>query len=158
MAVARIGTAGGAGLDDTDKAIIRHLQADGRMPYTKLGPLVGLSPPATRQRVLQLIDRGAMQVVAVTDPLSLGFGTQAMVGVKAAGVVQDAAADLAAIPEIDYVVVTTGRFDLLCEVVCVDNGHLLEIMDGVRAMDTIADVEVFAYVKLVKQTYDWGVL
>ncbi len=128
------------------------------MPYTRLGPLVGLSAPATRQRVLQLVERGAMQVVAVTDPLSLGFGTQAMIGVKAAGVIDEAADKLAAIDEIDYVVVTTGRFDLLCEVVCVDNAHLLEIMDRVRSLDSVSDVEVFSYVKLVKQTYDWGVV
>jgi len=128
------------------------------MPYTRLGPLVGLSAPATRQRVLQLIERGAMQVVAVTDPLSIGFGTQAMVGVKAEGGIEVAAVDLAAIHEIDYVVVTTGRFDLLCEVVCADNEHLLKIMDQVRSLGTVADVEVFSYVKLIKQTYDWGVL
>jgi Lrp/AsnC family transcriptional regulator for asnA, asnC and gidA len=81
-----------------------------------------------------------------------------MVGVKASGAIEAAAADLAAVHEIDYVVVTTGRFDLLCEVVCIDNGHLLQMMDQVRSLGSVADIEVFSYVKLVKQTYDWGVL
>jgi Lrp/AsnC family transcriptional regulator for asnA, asnC and gidA len=147
----------GSRLDETDKAIIRHLQEDGRMPYTKLGPLVGLSAPATRQRVLHLIERGVMQVVAVTDPVTLGFGMQVMLGVKSSGLLEAASDELSAIPEIDYVVVTTGRFDLLCEMVCEDNDHLLELLNQIRAMESVADVEVFTYVRLVKQTYDWGV-
>jgi len=143
-------------LDGTDKRIIRALQEDGRMPYSKLGPLVGLSAPAVRQRVLQLIDQGVMQVVAVTDPLTLGFGIQAMLGVKVAGpldVVADAVAD---IEEVDYVVLTTGRFDMLLEIVCETNEHLLATVNQVRSLERVSDVEVFGYIELVKQTYDWG--
>ncbi len=81
-----------AELDDTDKAIIRALQIDGRAPYSKLGPQVGLSQAAVRQRVQRLIDRGVMQVVAVTDPATLGFAVQAMVAITVTGDVREAAA------------------------------------------------------------------
>lgn len=143
-------------LDATDKAIIQHLQEDGRMSYTKLGPLVGLSAPATRQRVLHLIESGVMQVVAVTDPTQLGFDIQAMLGVRVSGDLEEAAASAAAMAEADYVVMTTGRFDLLLELVCEDNDHLLDVVNSIRQLDPVADVEVFGYMRLVKQTYDWG--
>ena len=143
-------------LDETDKAIIQHLQAEGRMPYTKLGPLVGLSAPATRQRVLQLIEGGAMQVVAVTDPMTLGFAIQAMIGIQSSGGPNAAAEFLAELEEVDYIVITTGRFDLMCEVVCEDNDRLAALMDRLGTHESIAAVEVFSYVRLVKQTYDWG--
>ncbi len=143
-------------LDATDKRIIRALQEDGRMPYSKLGPLVGLSAPAVRQRVLQLIEQGVMQVVAVTDPLSLGFGIQAMLGVKVVGPLDFVTDEVAAIDEVDYVVLTTGRFDMLLEIVCETNEHLLATVNRVRALEPVSDVEVFGYIELVKQTYDWG--
>jgi len=147
-----------AELDDTDKAIIRALQLDGRAPYTKLAPQVGLSQAAVRQRVQRLIDRGVMQVVAVTDPAMLGFAIQAMVAVTVTGDVRRVAAALAGFEEVEYVVITAGRFDLLVEVVCTDQQHLLALVnDRVRAIDGVTKTEVFTYMNLVKQTYSWGV-
>lgn len=143
-------------LDDTDKAIIDHLQSDGRMPYAKLGPLVGLSPAAVRQRVLALTTSGVMQVVAVTDPISLGFGVQAWVGVSVRGDLDTAANAIAAIEETDYVVVTTGRFDVMTEIVCEDSDHLMEVLNQIRSLQSVRSTEVFTYIKLVKQTYNWG--
>lgn len=143
-------------LDATDKQIIRALQEDGRMAYSKLGPLVGLSPPAARQRVLQLVEHGVMQVVAVTDPTTLGFEMQAMLGVKAVGDLDVVADAVAAIEVVDYVVITTGRFDLLLEIVCETNANLLATVNRIRSVDGVSDVEVFSYISLVKQTYDWG--
>jgi Lrp/AsnC family transcriptional regulator for asnA, asnC and gidA len=143
-------------LDETDKQIIRALQEDGRMSYTKLGPLVGLSAPAARQRVLQLIEHGVMQVVAVTDPTTLGFEMQAMLGVKSAGDLDTVADAVAGFEEVDYVVITTGRFDLLLEVVCETNAHLLATVNRIRSVGGVTDVEVFSYIQLVKQSYDWG--
>ncbi len=147
---------GGTRLDETDKLIIQALQEDGRMPYSKLGPMVGLSAPAVRQRVLHLIESGVMQVVAVTDPTTLGFGVQAMLGVKAVGPIDAVSARAADMAEVDYVVVTTGRFDLFLEIVCETSEHLLETVNRIRAIDGVADVEVFGYMSLVKQSYDWG--
>ena len=145
-------------LDDTDKAIIRALQLDGRTPYSKLGPAVGLSQAAVRQRVQRLIDRGVMQVVAVTDPATLGFAVQAMVAVSITGDVRKVASALEVLPEVEYVVITAGRFDLLVEVVCTDTHHLLDVVnDRIRTIKGVTSTEVFTYLSLVKQTYSWGV-
>lgn len=145
-------------LDDTDKAIIRALQLDGRAPYSKLGPQVGLSQAAVRQRVQRLIDRGVMQVVAVTDPATLGFAIQAMVAISVTGDVRKVAAALEGMEEVEYVVITAGRFDLLVEVVCTDQHHLLALVnDRIRALKGVTKTEVFTYMSLVKQTYSWGV-
>jgi Lrp/AsnC family transcriptional regulator, regulator for asnA, asnC and gidA len=145
-------------LDETDKGIIRALQLDGRAPYSKLGPQVGLSQAAVRQRVQRLIDRGVMQVVAVTDPATLGFAVQAMVAVKIAGDVRKVAAAMEGLDEVEYVVITAGRYDLLVEVVCTDQPHLLAVVnDRMRAIKGVTSTEIFTYMSLVKQTYSWGV-
>lgn len=145
-------------LDDTDKAIIRALQLDGRTPYSKLGPAVGLSQAAVRQRVQRLVDRGVMQVVAVTDPATLGFAVQAMVAVSVTGDVRKVAEVVGQLREVEYVVITAGRFDLLVEVVCTDQSHLLDLVnDRLRAIKGVTSTEVFTYLSLVKQTYSWGV-
>jgi Lrp/AsnC family transcriptional regulator for asnA, asnC and gidA len=144
-------------LDEIDKAIVRALQVDGRMSYAKLGPEVGLSQAAVRQRVQRLIDSGVMQVVAVTDPLSLGFTVQAMIGIRADGDLRAIAARLGALAEIDYVVIASGGFDLLVEVVCEDNDHLMVLLnDVIRAVPGVRSAEAFTYLDLVKQTYSWG--
>lgn len=148
---------GAADLDAVDKAIIRHLQVDGRMPYSKLGPAVGLSQAAARQRVQRLIDRGVMQVVAVTDPAMLGLAVQALVAVEVSGDVRVAADAMSAWDEIEYVVITAGRYDLFVEVVCSDMAHLLALVnDRIRAIDGVTGSEIFTYLQLVKQTYSWG--
>jgi Lrp/AsnC family transcriptional regulator for asnA, asnC and gidA len=143
-------------LDETDKEIIAHLQDDGRMPFSNLGPAVGLSPAAVRQRVLHLISEGFMQIVAVTDPTTVGFAVQALVGIKVKGDLGAAAKALAEIPEIDYVVIVTGRFDIMIEVVVEDTDRLLDLMNEVRRIESIASTEVFNFLRLEKQTYNWG--
>jgi Lrp/AsnC family transcriptional regulator for asnA, asnC and gidA len=144
-------------LDDIDKAIIRELQLDGRTPYAKLGPAVGLSQAAARQRVQRLIENGVMQVVAVTDPLMLGFKLEALIGVEVDGDLRAVASKLAEVDNVDYVVVTTGRFDLVVEVVCRDHGELLNLInDVVRAIPGVRATETFTYLHLEKQTYSWG--
>jgi Lrp/AsnC family transcriptional regulator for asnA, asnC and gidA len=144
-------------LDEIDKAIVRELQVDGRMPYAQLGPKVGLSQAAVRQRVQRLIGSEVMQVVAVTDPLRLGFTLQAMVGIGARGDLKELAERLAKVPEIDYVVVASGRFDLLLEVVCEGHEELFDLLNReVRSVDGVLTAEVFTYLHLEKQTYSWG--
>lgn len=144
-------------IDDTDKAIIEALQADGRMPYTRLGAAVGLSEAAVRQRVQRLTESGVVQIVAVTDPLMLGFSRMAMVGLKVEGDLRTVAADIAAIPDVSYVVIVSGSFDLLMEVVCEDDDHLLTILnDKVRAIPGVRSTETFTYLRLDKQTFAWG--
>ncbi len=144
-------------LDDINRQLIEHLQRDGRMSYATLAKAIGLSEAAVRQRVQRLIDGGLMQIVAVTDPLTLGFARQAMVGLKVNGDLRAIAAQIAAIPEVDYVVVCAGGFDLLVELVCTDDEHLLDVLnDKVRAVPGVTFTETFMYLKLEKQTYTWG--
>jgi Lrp/AsnC family transcriptional regulator, regulator for asnA, asnC and gidA len=143
-------------LDDISKRIIEQLQVDGRQSYAAIGKAVGLSEAAVRQRVQRLQETGVMQIVAVTDPLTLGFRRQAMIGLKCDGDLQKVADDLAAMEEIDYVVITAGSFDLLLEVVCEDDDHLLQILSQVREVPSVTSTETFVYLKLRKQTYSWG--
>lgn len=143
-------------LDAVDKAIVGHLQSDGRTPFSSLGPAVGLSPAAVRQRVLHLIEHGAMQIVAVTDPTTLGFTMQALAGITVSGDLDLAAKQLADIDAVDYVVVTAGRFDIMIEVVAEDTQHLLELMNQIRSLESVAATELFTYLRLEKQTYNWG--
>ena len=144
-------------LDEKDKAIVRALQIDGRMSYAKLGPEVGLSQAAVRQRVQRLIDSGVMQVVAVTDPLLVGFSVQAMIGIRADGDLRVLASALGDLAEIDYVVIASGGFDLLVEVICEDVAQLMVLLnDVIRATPGVRSAEAFTYLDLVKQTYSWG--
>ena len=145
-------------LDDVSKGIVEQLQKDGRMPYATIGKAVGLSEAAVRQRVQRLLDSGVMQIVAVTDPLQLGFARQAMVGIRAEGELEPIAAELATMAEVDYVVITAGSFDLMVEVVCESDDHLLELLSKrIRAIAGVKATESFVYLKLQKQTYSWGV-
>ncbi|MEV4639825.1 Lrp/AsnC family transcriptional regulator [Actinoplanes sp. NPDC049548] len=144
-------------LDSINKQIIEHLQRDGRMSYATLAKTIGLSEAAVRQRVQRLLDHGLMQIVAVTDPLTLGFARQAMVGVKVLGDMRRVADEIAAIPEVDYVVICAGGYDMLVELVCTDDEHLLELLnDKIRAIEGVSATETFMYLKLAKQTYAWG--
>lgn len=144
-------------LDDTAKRIIEQLQADGRASYASIGKAVGLSEAAVRNRVQKLTESGLLQVVAVTDPLTLGFSRQALVGVRCTGDTEALAEQFATRPEIDYVVLTAGSFDILIEVVCEDDDHLLQILNRhVRAHAEVTATETLVYLKLVKQHYDWG--
>jgi Lrp/AsnC family transcriptional regulator for asnA, asnC and gidA len=146
-----------AGLDDTSKAIIEQLQEDGRRPYAAIGKSVGLSEAAVRQRVQRLIEGGVMQIVAVTDPMQVGLYRQAMIGVRIEGDLEEVADRIAEMPEADYVVITAGSFDLLVEVFVEDDDHLLELISKrVRAIPQVRSTESFVYLKLRKQTYQWG--
>ncbi len=147
-----------APLDDVSKAIIAELQEDGRRSYAAIGKAVGLSEAAVRQRVQRLTDSGVMQVVAVTDPLEMGFARQAMIGIKATGALEPIADALAELDEVDYVVITAGTFDLLAEVVCESDEHLLQIISsGIRMIPGVLSTEALVYLRLRKQTYAWGV-
>lgn len=147
-----------AALDEVSKAIIEQLQQDGRRSYAAIGKVVGLSEAAVRQRVQRLIDGGVMQVVAVTDPLELGFARQAMVGVRVNGPMEPVADAIADLDEVDYVVITAGAYDLLVEVVCESDEHLLEVISSkIRRVNGVVGTETFMYLKLRKQTYSWGV-
>ena len=143
--------------DDVSKAIIEQLQEDGRRPYATIGKAVGLSEAAVRQRVQKLVDSGVMQIVAVTDPMQVGFHRQAMVAISATGDIESIAKRLSAIPEVVYLVVIAGSFDVLAEIVVTDDDHLLELInEQIRTIPGVLRTETFLYLKLTKQTYNWG--
>ena len=143
-------------LDDIDRAIIERLQHDGRLPYTRLGAAVGLSEAAVRQRVQRLIDNGTMQIVAVTNPMQLGMRRMAMIGVRTEGETTAIAGRLEAFPDIDYLVITAGSFDFICEVVATDDAALLDLTNRIRSVPGVRSTETFIYLELAKQTYAWG--
>jgi Lrp/AsnC family transcriptional regulator for asnA, asnC and gidA len=144
-------------LDDVDKRLIEALQGDGRRPYTQLAQEVGLSEAAVRQRVRRLVESGVTQIVAVTDPMMLGFRRMAMVGIRVDGDVRSVADRLATLPEVDYLVIAAGSFDLLVELVCEDDDDLLHVLnDEIRAVPGVSSTDTFTYLKICKETYTWG--
>ena len=144
-------------IDPVSKAIIEQLQQDGRRSYAAIAASVGISEEAVRTRVTQLVDAGVMQIVAVTDPMQLGFHRQAMIGIRVSGDARRVAEAVAEIEAIDYVVITVGAFDVLAEVVCEDDEDLLSLInDVIRPIDGVLSTETFIYAKLQKQLYNWG--
>lgn len=144
-------------LDDIAKHIIELLQEDGRQSYAAIAKAVGLSEAAVRQRVQRLLDADVMQIVAVTDPLQVGFSRQAMIGIRVSGDLLAVGDALTAMPEVDYVVTTAGSFDILAEVVCEDDDHLLDLLNQqIRTLPGVTSTETFVYLKLNKQHYNWG--
>jgi len=144
-------------LDDVSKKIIEQLQEDGRRPYAAIAASVGLSEAAVRQRVARLVRTGVMQIVAVTNPLHLGFTRQAMLGIRVDGPLDPVVEAISAMDEVAYVVITAGSFDVLAEVICEDDEHLLQIMnERIRTIDGVRSTETFVYLELAKQTYTWG--
>jgi len=144
-------------LDTVDRRIIELLQRDGRRPYGAIAEDVGLSEAAVRRRVQRLRDAGVMQIVAITDPLQLGYGREALIGVRVQGDVRTVADKIASIEEANYVVMTAGSFDIIAEVIAVNDDALVHLLnDAIRSIPGVTEVETFLYLKLAKQTYAWG--
>lgn len=144
-------------LDDVSKAIIEQLQNDGRRSYAEIGKAVGLSEAAVRQRVQKLTESGVMQIVAVTDPMQLGFFRQAMIGIQVSGDTTSVAEQIGKLPSVDYLVLTAGSFDLLVEVVCENDDDLIDLLNrDIRGIEGVRSTETFVYLRLHKQFYNWG--
>lgn len=142
-------------MDDLDRRLIEALQENGRESFRRIAARLGVSEATIRARYARLTGEGILQVVAVTNPLGLGFD-QALVGVKTNGSPEEAADAIARWPEADYVVVTAGRFDLVVEVVVADRRELLDLTNRMRALDGVVSTETFFYLEMWKQLYDWG--
>jgi Lrp/AsnC family transcriptional regulator for asnA, asnC and gidA len=158
MAVRSIGPSGRPLLDDLDKAIIKALQLDGRRPYAQIGRELKVPEATVRQRAERLISRGVVQVVGVTDPLAMGFGQPAFIGLHVdAARLEEIADKVASLDEVTYVVITAGRFDIICEVVCEDNEHLLRVLaERLAKIDGITGTETMVELRFVKESYRWG--
>lgn len=145
------------GLDRVDRGIIEALQRNGREPFRQIAGSLGVSEATVRARYGRLCEQSILQVTGVTNPLGLGFDSWAMVGIRTTGPPEHVADELAQWEEADYVVVTTGRFDLLVEVVCADRRGLLDVTNRIRSLPQVVSTETFLYLELWKQLYDWGV-
>ena len=143
-------------LDETSKLIIEQLQQDGRRSYSAIARAVGLSEAAVRQRISRLLEDEVVKIVAVTNPLQVGFPRQAMVHVRTASDLVGTADRLAEIPEVDYCVVTSGWWDVIVELVCEDDDHLLQVLTTIRQTEGVRETETLTYLSLRKQEYDWG--
>lgn len=143
-------------LDRIDRKIIESLQADGRTPFTALARESGVSEAAVRARVRRLKDQGVIEVVAVTNPLMVGFDVMAMVGIQANSNLEEIADAVSEWDETSYVVILSGSFDLMVEIVCADNQHLLRLVQRIRDVPGVKATETFMYLDLHKQTFSWG--
>lgn len=154
----RLGVSPADEVTELDKRIIEHLQQDGRRPFTQIAADLGVSEAAVRARTNRLVERGIVQIVGVTDPLKLGFGQMAMIGVRCeSNKLVDVAEEIASFPEVDYVVITAGTYDILIETACENNAALLAFLnDRLRSIAGVRDTETFVYLRMVKQTYQWG--
>lgn len=143
-------------MDDIDKAIVAALQRDGRLSYQDLAIAVNLSPSAVRQRVQRLLTHGGFQVVAVTDPTTLGYPVMAMIGLRTEGSAREVADRIAELDEVIYLVLTAGSFDVLAEVVCVDNDQLMRLVDDhIKAVPGVHDVEIMMELAIHTHRFTW---
>jgi Lrp/AsnC family transcriptional regulator for asnA, asnC and gidA len=141
--------------DPIDEAIIETLRKDGRTPFLQLAQQLGVSPGMIRHRYQKLQEAGALKVVAVTNPLRLGLKTMALIGVRTDGTrMLEVAQKISALEEVIYLVVVSGRYDLLVEVFCRDHEELLRfISEKLYAIEGVRESEIFMYLKIVKEIY-----
>jgi Lrp/AsnC family transcriptional regulator for asnA, asnC and gidA len=144
-------------LDAKDRQIIAALQINGRANYAEMAKRIDLSPAAIRLRVNRLLESRVLDIVAITDPLSIGFTVQAMIGLTIDGDIEALSDEIGTLESAVYVVLTAGRFDLLVELLCADNEHLLKVLNDLRALDGVVSLEAQTYLRLAKQTYAWGI-
>jgi Lrp/AsnC family transcriptional regulator, regulator for asnA, asnC and gidA len=142
-------------LDKSNRRIIEILQEDGRRSFTSIGRDLGMSEAAVRARVQRMTEAGVLSVVAVTDPLRLGFEVMALIAVQATDLTR-VADEVSEWAETSYVVIAAGAYDLLVEVVCEDNSDLLRVVERLRSVDGVRSTETFMYLSLRKMTYSWG--
>jgi len=144
-------------MDKTDRAIIKALKTDARMAYSQIADQLGVSPGMIRQRVQRLTESGALQLVAVTNPLKTGYHTMALIGVKADGNrLQEIARQIAAFEEVIYLTICSAAYNLLVEVTCLDNADLLKFLtEKLYSVEGVRDTETFIYLDIVKEIYTW---
>ena len=147
-----------AKIDEIDSKIIKILSQDGRTPFAQIAQRLGVSTGMIRQRYHRLLQEGVLQVVAVTNPLLLGFNTMAQIEVKVdVSRLNEIAKKIASFEEVTYLVILTGSYDLHIEVVCRDKDHLLEFLtQKLHSVEGVRDAETFIYLRITKEVYHWA--
>jgi Lrp/AsnC family transcriptional regulator for asnA, asnC and gidA len=142
-------------LDETDQYIIRALQTDGRVPFSQIAEKLNVSPGMIRLRYNRLLEMGLLRIVAITDPLRLGYTTMAMIGIRTEGDKMLEVADkIAALDEVIYLIVVSGRFDMMAEVVCRDHADLLRFLsEKLYTINGVRETESLMHLKIVKEIY-----
>ena len=143
------------GLDEIDHKIIVALQNDGRLAFAQIAEQLNVSPGMIRIRYNHLIETGMLRVVAITNPLRMGFETMALIGIKAEGdKLLEVADRISALDEVIYLIIVSGAYDIIAEVVCRDQNHLLQFLtDRMYKIDGIRESESFIHLKIVKEIY-----
>jgi Lrp/AsnC family transcriptional regulator for asnA, asnC and gidA len=145
-------------LDKTDRAIVSHLQYDGRKPYTEIAAELGVSEGAIRRRVKRMTDQGALQIVGIVEPQLLEWNAAGMIGVSVhAGQVEAVGEQIAQFPEVTYLFMASGGFDLFVEVYCRDREHFVSFLsDKLQQVPGVERTETFMILKFFKLSYRWG--
>ncbi|HLI72209.1 MAG TPA: Lrp/AsnC family transcriptional regulator, partial [Ktedonobacteraceae bacterium] len=146
-------------IDEIDRKIIEALQIDGRRPFTKLAAELGISEASVRQRVASLINNRVMQIVAITNPVKLGYAMAGMIGIRVSGArLFEVVEKICAFDEVIYLIICAGSFDLLAEVVCENNDHLLHFLtEKLYKVEGVKQTETFLYLRVLKQN-NWAFL
>lgn len=142
-------------LDESDLKIVEALRRDGRVAFAQIAEQLGVSPGMIRQRYSRLVDQGILKVVAITNPLRMGYKTMAMIGIRTEGSkILDVAEKVSKLDEVIYMVISSGRFDIFAEVVCLDHEDLLRfITEKLSTIDGVRESESFIHLKIVKEVY-----
>jgi Lrp/AsnC family transcriptional regulator for asnA, asnC and gidA len=142
-------------LDATDQYIIETLRKDGREAFSQIAEQLHVSPGMIRQRYNRLVEMGLLKVVAITNPVQRGFKTMAMIGIRTEGRrMLEIAEAIAALPEVVYLIVVSGQFDMMAEVFCRDPEELLRfITEKLYAIEGVREVESFLHLKIIKEVY-----
>ncbi len=145
-------------LDETDRRIVARLQYDGRMPFTDIAAELDLSEGAVRRRVKRMIESGVLQIVGVVEPQYLDWQAAGMIGVTVqAGEVDAVAHQIAQFPEVSYLFMASGGFDLFAEVYCKDMDHFVSFLNQkLQKVPGVQRTETFMILKMYKLSYRWG--
>lgn len=150
-----IGTAPFSALDDIDLKIIAALRQDGRVPFAQIAEQLNVSPGMIRMRYNRLIETGVLKIVAISNPLRMGYNTMALIGIRAEGQrLMEIADKIAALEEVIYLIVTSGSYDIIAEVICRDRAHLLQFLtERLYQIEGVRESETFMHLKIVKEVY-----
>jgi Lrp/AsnC family transcriptional regulator, regulator for asnA, asnC and gidA len=141
--------------DDIDRHILAELKKDGRIPFSQIAQQLNVSPGMIRQRYARLQEMGYLQVAAITNPLRMGYKTMAMIGIRTDGMrLLEVAEQIAELEEVVYLIVVSGRYDIMAEVVCRDHEHLLKFLtEKLHAVEGVREAESFIHLKIQKEIY-----
>nr|MBN1229403.1 Lrp/AsnC family transcriptional regulator [Anaerolineae bacterium] len=144
--------------DDLDRAIIRLLQVDGRKPFTEIAAELDVSEGTVRQRVKRLMSDGVLQIVGIVEPRFMGWDAAGMIGVSVqSGWVDQVASQIAAFPEVSYLFMASGQFDLFVEVYCQNREHFVSFLsEHLQQVPGVLQTQTFMILKMYKLSYRWG--